>query len=427
MPLILLKLVDVVGRALFILGVTFALPLAEAGRFGITVTLIAFFAFLMGWERYLDLQRRLVGEPDAVFDSGVAHALKLFAFNWTVMLPILVAFLVGMAGISWALALACAMIAVAEQIGNQLYAITLVQPRYRVALVPVAVRSASMALLVGGLLMLAPDHLSLNAVLYAWAGLSVVTTAATALLWLSCRAPGAAKPLPVATGIFAQHRASLHHALIGFLSVLTLQFDRLAIGGLLTDDDAGIYFRHALLVSFAYQLFNIVSYNRIVGAVFAAAKLQPLSVPLRRVRLEAVAVLVLGALGGASAALFVGLGGEPIAARFHLSLDLALILLAGALIRIAADLHALILNATMRESLIFRHQLMAVVMGAVALVALARLHGVTGAAAATLVPASTYLLLNLFAIKRLRQGAEAPRATLVEPAQPATPTSTEPF
>jgi hypothetical protein len=70
MLLVAIKFIEVFTRAAFVVGAIYTLSLADAGRFGIVVTMVTLFAFAFNGERHLDLQRRHVDSEAAVFDSG---------------------------------------------------------------------------------------------------------------------------------------------------------------------------------------------------------------------------------------------------------------------------------------------------------------------------------------------------------------------
>ena len=86
--LVAVKLIEVAARAGFILTATYGLPIAQAGRFGLIATLVGLFAFAFNFERHIDIQRRSAGEADPVLDRFVVQALKFFAFNWAIMIPL---------------------------------------------------------------------------------------------------------------------------------------------------------------------------------------------------------------------------------------------------------------------------------------------------------------------------------------------------
>ncbi|HEY0625301.1 MAG TPA: hypothetical protein VGD10_01065 [Allosphingosinicella sp.] len=409
MFLIIAKLIEVLARAGFTVAATFALPVEGAGRFGIIVTLVGLFAFGIGWERYIDLQRRLVGAEPQVFDRAVLHASRLWGFNYLVMLPLFLLLTGLWAEIEpWPLLL-CVLILVSEHLSNQIYNLAVVEHRYRPLVGWIAARNLLLLPLIAYPVLLAPQNATLDYILGAWAAVSAVSSLLILPLWLACldrRLPDA--PLPTATGIFAQHRASLSHFGLGLLAILSLQVDRLAVGSLLPLEEVGIYFRHVLLVSFAYQFFNIASYNRNVPLIFGRARTHDVADAQRIVRVEQVKVLLAVAAGFALLWLLDRATGGMWTSRFSIRFDLAGLLVAGALIRIMADYCALILNSRMRETWVFRRQVAALGLGSVLLVGLTLAFGMFGAAAAMLATSSLYYLLNRQGVARLlRESAPA--------------------
>jgi hypothetical protein len=61
--LVVTKLVETAARGLFMLVCIYALPLEEAGRFGLIATAVGLLAFALGFERQIDVLRRVTGLP----------------------------------------------------------------------------------------------------------------------------------------------------------------------------------------------------------------------------------------------------------------------------------------------------------------------------------------------------------------------------
>lgn len=413
MFLVIAKLIEVLARAGFTVGATFMLPLEQAGQFGIIATLANLFAFAIGWERYIDLQRRLVDSPPAVFDAAVRHAFRLWAANAVWLLPPFVLLTGWWTGIdTWSLLL-CVIIVVGEHIANQVYNLAVVERRYHGLVAWVAARN----LLLLGVIAAAlfdPALARLDYILTAWAIIAGGSTLIIGALWAARLHRGGELPPEVATGVVAQGRASLTHFGMGLLGVLMLQLDRLTVGGLLPLDQVGVYFRHVLLVSFAYQFFNIASYNRKVPLVFARARTHDVADAQAIVRRELIKVFAVVLAGFGVVWLADQLTAGIYAARFSVRLDLAALLLAGALVRIAADFNALILNSRMRERWVLRQQLIAFGTGAILLIGLTFMFDMWGTAIAAGLTSVTYLLLNLRAVARLDRAAPGP-ARLAQP------------
>lgn len=402
MYLILLKLIEVLARGAFVAGVTYTLRLDQAGQFGIAQTLIGVFALCFGWERHVDIQRRMVGDPEPLFDRAVMAALPFWGFNYLAMAPLFLALSWGLARLDLAQLGMALVIVIAEQIANQAYQMSLVNRRYRHLVAAVAAKNLATLAAVAPYMLFAPSKLTLTYALGISAGLSFLSTLVIAVAWLRLRqnAPHDT-PFSLANRIWPQHRASFTHFRIGIVAFLMLQYDRLAVGTFAPLDQAGIYFRHVLLVFFGYQLYTIASFNRITPVIFAAAKKEPIAALVRRLRGEYLWLAAVAG-GGLAAAIGVDLAlGRAISVKYHLDYGLAILLLIGTLIRVAADFSGMIVNARMREAALLRAQLVAFACGGVLLAALTYTLGIGGAATASALTSAIYLLLVVRAVRAL--------------------------
>lgn len=399
--LVAVKLIDVGARAGFILTATYGLPIAQAGRFGLIATLVGLFAFAFNFERHIDIQRRSAGEPHPVFDRFVVQALKFFAFNWALMVPLFVLAVALWTQASWALLTLGVVVVVGEHLANQAYQYALINHRYYPMLVVVAAKNSVLAAIVLFRTLFAREGFDLVFVMELWAIGSVVCTLGLAAHFWRLRDPAPkTEPFHFGVDILGQHKASFTHFLIGLIAILILQFDRLAVGGLMSFEQTGLYFRHTLLVSFAYQAFNIASFNRITPAIFAEARTESVPHLRRRVLRE-----YLKTLAGTPLLLLLAWGADRLTdgvwtERFHLSLTLMGLLLFGFMLRAAADFHALILNARHAERHILISQGIAFAIGATLLVLLTWRFGVYGAAFAAIATSALYLLLVSRAVRQ---------------------------
>ncbi|NJC41297.1 O-antigen/teichoic acid export membrane protein [Brevundimonas alba] len=392
--LVVVKLTDVAARAGFVLAATYGLPIAQAGQFGLFVTLVTLFAFAFNFERHIDIQRRTAGEPHPVFDRAVTSALGFFAFNWLLMIPVFLVSAALLTHASWDLLGLAVLIVVGEHLSNQAYQYALISPRYYPLLLVVTVKNIVLLMIVLYRALLSREGFDLEFALEIWAIGAVMCTAALGVMWAKLRqAEPRTRPFRFADDILGQHRASATHFMLGLIAILILQYDRLAVGALMSLDQVGLYFRHTLLVSLAYQAFNVVSFNRITPAIFAEAKTQDIAHIRGRVLREYGKTLIGTPLLLGAAWLANLLTGGAYAERFHLSLLLMAVMLAGFMLRAAADFHALILNARHREADVLRQQAIAFVVGGVLLGLLTWRFGVYGAASAGVVTSGLYLAL----------------------------------
>lgn len=401
MYLVFIKFIEVFTRAGLVVGVTYSLGLADAGRFGVTATLIGLFAFAFNWERQVDIQRRTVGLGDAALDRAVKDAIPFWAFNQMLLLPVFVLAAAVLARLSLLQLLLAALIVSGEHVANQTYQVALLTRRYWSFLVIVAAKNTAVLVVVLPFILFAPSRLTLTFVLATWAVGQSVCVVAVAWLWRARSRPAPATRTGFNKRILDQHRASFTHFKLGVVAILSLQFDRLTVGALASLAETGTYFRHVLIVSFVYQFFNVASYNRVLPRVFEAARTASVSmllVPIRRELVMVVSVVVFGLV----VALTVDVAtGGAISARYHLSVQLALLLLLGALLRITADFASLICNARHREALILKNQFVAFGVGATLLVVLTFRFGITGTAIASMIGSGTYLTLMIRAVRAL--------------------------
>lgn len=401
--LVVVKLMDVAARAGLVLTATYGLRVDQAGQFGLIATLVGLFAFAFNFERQIDIQRRAAGEADAVMDRYVTQALKFFAFNWVIMIPLFVLAVLFWTHAPWTILLLAVVVVVGEHLSNQVYQYALINHRYAPMLVVVTLKNAGLALVLLVTALFMRPSFDLNFVISAWAVGAVLCTLVLGLMFVRLRqaAPRTA-PFNLTADILGQHRASMTHFLIGLIAILVLQFDRLAVGGLLTLEQTGLYFRHALLVSFAYQMFNIASYNRITPLIYAAAKVETTQVLIRRVLGEYSRTLM------ATPVLLVGLWLADRftqgvwTARFQIDLALIAFIFLGFMLRGLADFPALILNAKHLERWVLHRQAVAFAVGCALLLGLTHVYGLWGAAAAMVSTSGLYAVLNWSALPRLR-------------------------
>jgi len=415
--LIGVKLVDVAARAGFVLTATYGLAIAQAGQFGLIATLVGLFAFAFNFERHIDIQRRSAGQPHPVFDRHVTEALKFFAFNWAIMVPLFVLAVGLWTHVGWPILLLAVVVVVAEHLSNQTYFYALINARYYPMLVIVAAKNCLLVAVVLYHALFARDGFDVAFVMEVWAvGAALCALGLGVLFWRLREPAPRAEPFAFGRDILGQHRASMTHFLIGLLAILILQFDRLAVGGLLSLEQTGLYFRHTLLVAFAYQAFNIASFNRITPTIFAAARVETVGQLQRRVVREYRKVLIGVPLLLVMAWAADQLTGGVWSAKFHLDIRLMGLLLLGFMLRAAADFPALIMNGRHEENYVLRRQLIAFVIGGALLFALTWRFGAWGAALASVAASGLYAILNWQVLGRLPQ---APASTIAEPSPPA--------
>ena len=384
-----LKLAEIAARSLFVLLALFSLPERQAGQFGLLVTLIGLFAFLCGFERYLDLQRLLVGRSAAWADQLVVATLRFFGVNYIVGLPVLGVLLLLWVDLPLPLVVAGLLIAVADHLASEIYRLVLVVPRQRELLLICVGRNLLLLIIAGWLVWRGDTALQLAPVLTAWVVLAVLGTLACAVWFLTRMDRGQvnAEGLPRLTDCY---RSSLTHFLIGLVAVAALQADRLLASSLLPLEDAGVYFRHVFVAMVAYQAFGVLSYNRVMPNVYIYMADGRLGDARNIIKRETYRVVPL-ALALIACVLAIELLVER---RFGLLQHtvpayLAMLML-GYLLRGVADYYSMLLNSRRRERDVLLAQASALLVAITISLALTSRYGILGLVVATLFGAASY-------------------------------------
>lgn len=409
-----IKLAVIAFRSLFVLLALYLLPVESTGAFGLALTLMGFYTFAVGYERYGDLQRRLVGAGPEQADRLIVTSLRFYLRNHLLALPVFLGLLAFWVGLPWPLVAAFAVIAVVEHASLEAYRITLIAPRYLHMLMVVVVKDALVLALAVAALLRDRSAFDFERVVLIWCACSALGLAAMAVALLrNWSFPSWAEVTDAGLTALDQYRASATHFLIGLVALAALQFDRLVVGALLTLSEAGIYFRHAFLASFAYQLFNVMSYNRLVPLVYAAVQEGRPSVARRALRRERWILAALGALLVVAVLAIGWVGSRGLVDTRGVEPALLLLLVAGYAVRALADFRAMLLHASMRERLVFRSQCVALAAAVAVYFALGALIGLPGIAIGLILASSVFLALLSRHVRRspdLRNDGETARA-----------------
>lgn len=389
------KLADVAARSLFVLLALYSLPVRSTGQFGIALTLIGLFTFASGFERYPDIQRRLVGQSEGDADRLIFSTLRFWAGNQALWAPLLAGLLVWWVDLSVFAAALCLIIAVGEHLSNEVYRVALIVPRHRPVLVAVLVKNTVLFGIVAVMIWLQGERFDLPSLLQVWALMSLLGIAAAATLFARTATPGAAagwrRP---GIELREQYRSSRTHFMIGLVALGALQADRLVAGGLLTLEQSGMYFRHVFLASFVYQMFNVVSYNRISARVYGLARAGKPALARRTIHRE-MKIFIPGTLLLAALVWQLDLSLLPSRPAIQSLVPSYLaILLLGFLVRAVADYNALLLNAMYRERDIFIAQSIALVLGVILNVVLTRSFGMAGTVCTLVLGSGIYLVTS---------------------------------
>ncbi len=395
------KLADIAARSLFVLLVLYALPVRSTGQFGLALTLIGFFSFLSGFERYADLQRRMIGTSEQQTDRLIVSTLRFYALNYLVWSPGLFALLVLWVQLPLTSALLCLVIALGEHLSNEVYRIALIAPRHRPVLFAVLAKNVVALTTVVALLWSRPASFDIDLVLAVWAITSFIGLLAIASGFMKT---WAFVSFAAASGArltqLHQYRSSRTHFMIGLVAMAALQADRLVAGALLSLEQSGLYFRHIFLASFAYQVFNVASYNRVAPRVYEHAHAHRPWLAKSVIRRELTLLVPLAALlvGG-----FYGLSQShwgSLKALDSINPDYLAVLTLGYLVRAFADFNALQLNAVYSERQVFISQALAVGLAIVVNLALTKLFGIAGTVATLVIGSAAYFIVSSIYTRR---------------------------
>ena len=393
------KLFEVFFRAISVVFVAYTLEPTEAGQFGLIITLQGLASFLFGFERHIDIQRKYVGETDKVFDSAVRSAFFVFLTNYIIFLPIYFLSLSIGAEIFFYTMIVCLVIAIAEQLINFAYQIALVKERYARFLYIACIKN--FIFFISLLYIWLQQKLNLETVLIIWAALAAIFTIIMFILWFSMAKPNKLEIKNIKNLLIPQYQISRSHFFIGLIAILVLQLDRLVIGLVMPLDMVGIYFRHILIVSLVYQVFNIASYNRILPNIFLLAKTETIAAIRIKVGIEYRNILVFILLLVSIFIISYTYAGNFFK-HFQISPFLMLGLLFASGIRVRADLNALVFHAFYREDIVLKMQIFILLVSSLFLIVFTLYLGLAGAILATAMAAITYLLLSFINLSNLR-------------------------
>jgi hypothetical protein len=393
--LVSVKLLETLSRGLFVLACTYGLPLTQAGRFGLTATVIGLLAFAANYERQIDVQRQVAGATPLAIYRRFGETLHFFAHQYVLVLPLgaLAFWLTSDWGGYWLAALL--LIVVAEHLSNQAYQATLIDDRAFPLMVLAAAKNIGLLLTVVVGSRVDTAAFDVQWVMLAWtlaSGLYLITAVATWLRWRAV-VPRALVAGETRQSVIEQYRASNLHFVVGLVAVAALQLDRLLVGGTLSLEEIGVYFRNIALSSLAFQFFNIVSFSRVAPSVFSLARAGAHDRSAWLVGME-YRWFALALSLGLGIALAVNAMFDSPAGRYGIEPLYLVLLGSGVLLRAGADYRGLLLLSVGADRSVLRNQAAGVLTGALCLLALAMKFGLLGAFMGALFTHLVYLMLN---------------------------------
>ena len=386
------KIADIGARSLFVLILMYSLPVQLAGQVGITLTLMGSFSFLIGFERYLDVQRRVVDKTQIIISTEISSSLYFYIFNCILYLPILGFLLYFWAKLPFLWALLCLIITISEQLAHECYRIALVRKEF-VSLIALGMAKNFLLLFfVCFKITRNLNQIIFEEVLLAWSILSLSFLMIGYVFFKKITKQYLQKGKLLS--IKEQYYRSATHFKIGLVSFLASQSEKLFAGLLLTAFESGIYFRHMYLAISIYQLLGILSYNRTLSKIYTHYQNSNFSAAKKIILKERVRYLLISIL------IFV----VAIKSKHHLteilpSLDsinpyFLMPLLIGFTIRGIADFEIIKLNALKLEKKIFFGMLAIVIISNLILLVLTYNYRLAGLLISSITSAIIYFLIH---------------------------------
>lgn len=369
------------------------LPVELSGQFGFLTLLFSLFATFYGFERYVSLQRQIVNESDEFAIKELASVLKFYLINFAIAIPVLILFIKTKTFDNWFLILCCLLISFVEHISNSVYNISIVYVRFLKGM-PIIIIKNILLLAVAAVLIISKKSNPLETIIIVWAVISLIQIVYFTRAFF--------KLINIfkidfwkfdINELLSQYKFAYINFFIGIVAVLSLQADRLIVGISFNSTITGMYFRHVSLISILYQLFNIVSYNRLLPNVFLHAKTESFEFLKKIISKEYLRALAAVALGISCFMIAYYFFAKPIFEYFHIDLKTLVILLAIFSIRIYADYRAMILNALHLELKTLIFQVISLMLGILLMFILIPTFKVNGVLISSFIATLTYALI----------------------------------
>jgi len=271
MTLALLKLSDVLLRALYVLTALYVLEPRSAGQFGLFTTLVGLYAFAIGFEYYRVLQHRLAGAGKSRAAALLEGLVPFVCANYIVLLPIFSALILFWLQFTAFQVVAALVIVAAEYLCNEVYRVAVVSDKYRHLLLIAVIRSGMSAGALAIAIAIQGHELGLATVILIWAATSAIGFLAIIVAY------GVLRSGPIATvdwtfaALRNHYRVSIIYFLVGLAAILSAQADRIVVGAVGGFETAGLYFKNLFLAAAVYQASTILFHNRTIQQLFKIA------------------------------------------------------------------------------------------------------------------------------------------------------------
>lgn len=350
-------------------------------------------AFLVGYERHLDVQRKFAGKHPQVLDSAICRLLPFFFLQYSFFLPII--------GIIWffsydvvnVFTLLVVGIVITEHLSNFTYHMAVVDSRYTNLILITVMKNLMFTACLVYIEFFTSLGLDFESVLITWSIISLLSFLVIIFVWLSIRDKNINIRLFEKSFLVQQYKVSFYHFCIGLLALGTIQLDRIIVSAVLPFDEIGLFFRHVLVISFGYQFFNIAIFNRVLPTVFRHSRSVELSLIRKQLIPEYLKVFFFALLVALSLIVAEQSALKELFQKFELSSYWCSILLLGFMIRAYADFSGLLYNAHNCEKYLLQVQLLSLLISLPLFILFTLQFGVVGTLFSSVINATVYFLL----------------------------------
>ena len=201
-----------------------------AGKFGFILLLFGFFSIFYGFERYISLQREIINESAHSVSLKLASTFRFYIFNFLISSPLLAILLFNYVISNIILILCCLLVSFTEHISNAVYNISIVYSTYLVAMPAIIIKNVFMFILVVLLIFFKQEN-TIEIIIYCWSILSFLQLIVFSKWFANSLSVSKIQFWKYSLGEIKNHYSVAKiNFLIGLISVLSLQCDRLIVG-----------------------------------------------------------------------------------------------------------------------------------------------------------------------------------------------------
>jgi O-antigen/teichoic acid export membrane protein len=390
------------------------LPLSDTGRFGVLTTYLGAATFFIGFERYIDMQRRVSSVTPLAVLTKCRYALYFFFIQYSLVIFGLVTMNDVTNFIAPLMLPVLFLILAAEFLGNQSYLLVLIYPSGYQFLILATIKNAVLTLMCLIALMNNFHDFYLNSILYGWGVVSFGYIFSLSLLWKNKTSDSHHKKIFSRYWriVLLQYRASWPNFFTGLIAFMSVQADRFVVGGVLPSVEAGIYFRNLTIVALLAQLVSILFYTRASPEIIAIAQ-RGYWVKARSLMYRQCAYALASVVGLLFLGLIVDWMFNHPWERIHIYSTWVLLLVLGIVFRFIGDFLGLMLLSVKYDFKVLTSQVFSLLIGLPCLCFAVTFFDLTGAMVGALAIPLCFLLFNIWQFKKVNKELTGSRYELV--------------